>query len=277
MQSTSNSSGTHFLKEGQETFTREQGILWLWRIILHIFALLRYACSGCFDKLNHSGQQGFVREQSIDAVFQRRIHGSEKFRAAMLGSLKFVCCFFCKCRAVGLWEILIAALQRAKEMEGEKVVVWGFLDLSSYQHTIAYYCFRTICHPTIFKTATLTSDLWFHKARTADTLVVERSQWWRTDHGHRDPMGPFNNEAPQALAPNGKTFFVRNFAAPHQARSKPDWPEPDPNQVTANGLKKRDQMDFQMVSNCTLRSKLFCRYGLPQIKTGKNQHVAWMF
>ena len=29
-------------------------------VVLHTFALLRCACSGCSDKLNHSGQQGFV-------------------------------------------------------------------------------------------------------------------------------------------------------------------------------------------------------------------------
>ena len=34
-----------------------------------------------------------VREQSIDAIFPRRIHGSEKFHAAILGSLKSVCIF----------------------------------------------------------------------------------------------------------------------------------------------------------------------------------------
>jgi hypothetical protein len=79
-----------------------------------------------------------------------------------------------------------------------------------------------------------------------------------------------------------KAFFVPNFAAPHQARSKPDWLEPDPNQATANVvLKKRCQMDSQIVSSRTLRGKLFCRYGLLQIVKLKQKNnalhdAAWM-
>ena len=55
--------------------------------------------------------------------------------------------FFCKCRAVDLWEILIAALEReiererGREMEGEKIVVWGFLDMIFYKFPISILMF----------------------------------------------------------------------------------------------------------------------------------------
>jgi hypothetical protein len=84
----------------------------------------------------------------------------------------------------------------------------------------AYWCFRTICHPA--KAATLTSDLWFHKARTADTLRVERSQWWTSPSWTSGPYGTLQQwSSSGACTASQRHFLSRTSLHPTKPGQNP--------------------------------------------------------